>query len=53
MPKQNKSEGRDSAAEDARKLAQQIEDQLAAQREMAKFQEQKRANRDDPGMEHA
>jgi predicted unusual protein kinase regulating ubiquinone biosynthesis (AarF/ABC1/UbiB family) len=53
MPKQNKSQGRDSAAEDARKLAQQIEDELDAKREMAKLEEWKQSNRDDPGMEHA
>lgn len=53
MPKQNKSEGRDSAAEDARKLAQQIEEELDAKRAMVDYEDPRTPNRDDPGMEHA
>jgi hypothetical protein len=50
VPKQNKSDGRDSAAEDARKAADAAEKLISEMRRPAEAP-RRAGNADDPGME--
>lgn len=51
MPKQVKHQGRDSAALDARRAAEEAEKRTRALRENAPRPPSRVANADDPGME--